>query len=620
MRKKHKNLGIAFFGEILKTTHAFGHFKHQKIDDERWEDFLIPNCRKEDQNYNISSWRLMIIASLVLIILFGIFLRLFHLQIVKGQENRERADSNRIQYKIIHAPRGVIYDRNGKILAENTPGFRLGEKIISRDEALSLEVKNDPEINNLEIDSLRHYPFGEISSHVLGYVGQITEDELKDQKYEKNYKIGDRIGRSGVEQVYEDVLKGVDGAEIIEIDAAGSKLRTLRKVDPIPGNNLYLSLDIDLQKRIYEDMKEALEKLHTCCGTAIVQNPQNGQILSMVSFPSYDNNAFTDPGKTADVEKYFLDEDAPLLNRSISGTYPPGSTFKIVSALSGLASGKITKDTFFEDTGIIKIGIWTFANWYFTSSGRTEGSVNIVKALQRSNDTFFYKVGEIVGEKILGETARKIGFGKQLGIDLPGEEEGIIPDGDWKEENIGDVWYPGDSLHMAIGQGFVLATPLQIISETSFIASNGQLFRPLIVNKITRQNNQIVKEFNFEPMARDLFKKNDIDLVKQGLSLVPKDGGTAWPFFNFTIPTAGKTGTAETGEKSKAQAWYTAYAPIDNPQITATVLLEKGGEGSNMPAFIVKDIFTYFFSPDKNHLSNFEKYPIASDSARILGE
>lgn len=617
--RRGRKLGKAFTDEILKVTEPFGHFKHQNITDEKWEDSFIPNYERAQDNNKTSVWRLTILASIMLVIFFGLFLRLFHLQVVSGNENRERADSNRIQLKVIHAPRGVIYDRNGKILAENTPGFRLNEKIISRDAALLLEAKNDPELNKLEIDSIRRYPFSEITSHALGYLGQITEKELQDPKY-KDYKIGDPIGRSGIEQVYETVLKGVDGAEIVEIDASGNKLRSLRRIDPIPGQNIYLALDIDLQKSVYAYMKVATLKLNICCGAAIVQNPQNGQILSMISFPSYDSNVFTDPQKAADVKKYFTDENAPLLNRAISGVYPPGSTFKIVTALAGLSSGKITKNTLFEDTGITKIGIWTFANWYFTSSGKTEGSVDIVKALQRSNDTFFYRVGETIGEKVLGDTARKIGFGQKLGIDLPGEETGLIPDDVWKQKNIGEVWYPGDSLHMAIGQGFVLTTPLQILSETSFIASNGQLFRPIMVSKVNGQGSLTIKEFNNEPIAKNIFKKSDIDLVKMGLSKVPKEGGTAWPFFNFTIPTAGKTGTAETGETDKTQAWYTAYAPEDNPQITATVLLEKGGEGSNVSAPIVKDIFTWYFSSDKNHLENFDKYAVATESAKILGE
>ncbi len=617
--KQGRKLGKVFTRELLKSTQSFNHFKHRNITYEDWDDSFIPNYERVRDNNKTSAWRLMILASVMIIIFFGLFLRLFHLQVVMGNENRERADSNRIQLKIVHAPRGIIYDRNGKILAENTPGFRLDEKIISRDEALSVEAKNAPELNKLEVDSIRRYPLSEITSHVLGYLGQITETELKESKY-KDYKIGDRIGRSGIEQVYESILRGTDGAEIIEIDASGNKLRTLRKIDPIPGQNLYLVLDSDLQQLVYKSMKMATEKLNICCGAAIVQNPQNGQILSMISLPSYDSNAFTDPKKAEDINKYFIDGNAPLLNRAISGTYPPGSTFKIVSALAGLSSGKITKNTFFEDTGITKIGIWTFANWYFLSSGKTEGSVDVVKALQRSNDIFFYRVGEILGEKVIGDTARKIGFGSKIGIDLPGEETGVIPDDAWKQKNIGEVWYPGDSLHMAIGQGFVLATPLQILSETSFIASSGQLFRPILVNKIARQGDLIVKEFGSDPIMKDIFKTSDINLVKEGLSKVPKDGGTAWPFFSYTIPTAGKTGTAETGITGETQAWYTAYAPEDKPQITATVLLEKGGEGSNVSAPVVKEIFNWYFSADKNHLQNFDKYAVATESAKVLGE
>ncbi|MDD2823467.1 MAG: penicillin-binding protein 2 [Candidatus Daviesbacteria bacterium] len=621
MRIKQKKLGYAFKDEVFKVTHPFGHFKRHKINnDDEWADTFIPNYNLEDDDVRTHSpWRLAILASIMMIIFAGIFFRLFHLQVVMGAENKQRADSNRIQLKVIHAHRGVIYDRNNKVLAENTPGFRIGKNIITRDESLMFEAKQDPSLNKLEIDSIRRYPQGEAISHVLGYVGQISEDELKDTQ-NKNYKLGDRIGRSGVEQVYESVLKGIDGAEIIEIDASGNKLRTLGRVEPIPGQNVHLSIDLDLQKATYQYLSTAINKEKICCGAAIVQNPNNGQILAMVSIPSYDNNAFTDPGKNNLISNYFNDPNSPLLNRAISGTYAPGSTFKIASALAGLSSGKITGSTQIEDTGVMKIDTWSFANWYFISSGKTDGMVDVVKALERSNDIFFYQLGALVGEKTLGDTAKKLGMGKKLGIDLPGEADGLIPDGAWKQKNIGDVWYPGDSLHMAIGQGFVLVTPLQILSETSFIANSGTLLRPSVVDFISKADNQIIKQFKYDPLVNNIFKKADIDLVKSGLSRVPQSQGTAWPFFGFTIPTAGKTGTAETGEVGKTQAWYTSYAPIDNPQLTATVLLEKGGEGSNVSAPVVKDIFTWYFSPDKNHLSDFGGVHFASASAKILGE
>lgn len=621
MRTRKRKLGLAFKDEINKVNRQFGHFGKVSKDPE-WQDNFLPNFISEDETEKVSPWRLVVLACVFLVVFFGLFLRLFHLQVVQGKENRELADSNRIQVKVIHAPRGVVYDRNGKILAENNPGFRLKEKFISRDEALSLEAKGERAIDGLEVDAIRYYPLGPITAHILGYVGQISPEELADPKY-TGYRMGDRIGRSGIEQVYEPYLRGKDGAEIIEVDALGKKLRSLRKVDPTPGKNIYLAIDADLQKVAFESLKAGLEKVGSCCGAAVGVDPKNGEVLVLASLPSFDGNAFTDPKRNDEVGGYFNDPLSPMLNRAISGTYPPGSTFKIATALAGLFSGKITAQTQIEDTGVMYLGPYSFANWYFTEYGRKEGMVDIIKALQRSNDIFFYRVGEMVGEKVLGETAVKIGMGKKLGIDLPGEADGLIPDNAWKEENTGESWYPGDSLHMAIGQGFVLSTPLQILTATAFVADDGNLIQPHLVTKITQPGdiNAVVKQFKFEPIVKDIFSKEEIDLVKQGLSTVPKDGGTAWPFFSFSIPTAGKTGTAEFGDpKNRTHAWYTSYAPVDNPQIALTVLVEAGGEGSNASAPIAKDIYTWYFNPDKSNIKSLDSYAIATESAKTLGE
>lgn len=620
MRGRKKRLGLAFKDEMLKVSRKSGHFKPVKANFGDWEDVFLPQFESTENLYKLSSWRLVVIASIFLIVFFGGFLRLFHLQIVLGNENRGLADSNRIRIKVIHAPRGVIYDRNGKVLAENNPGFRLKDKFLSRDEALSLEANKNPQLDALEIDAIRNYPLSPITSHVLGYVGQISEEELKEPQY-KNYKIGDRIGRSGIEQIYEQVLKGKDGAEIIEVDAAGKRLQTLRKIDPIPGQNIYLSLDADLQRVAFNSLSDEIKKADSCCGATVSENPQTGEILSLVSWPPFDANAFTDPTRNKEVSGYFTDPNSPLLNRAISGTYPPGSTFKIASSLAGLYSKKITKDTKFEDTGIMHLGPYSFANWYFTSNGKTEGWVDLTKALQRSNDIYFYQVGQLVGEKILGEVAEKIGMGKKLGIDLPGEANGLIPTNEWKVKTIGQQWYPGDSLHMAIGQGFLLTTPLQILAETAFIAADGNLYQPHLATKITTADNFTLKQFHFDPLVKNLFSKEDLNLVKSGLNLVPKEGGTAWPFFNFSIPTAGKTGTAEFGDpKNKTHAWYTGYAPVDNPQIVATTLVEAGGEGSNVSAPVVKQIFTWYFNSDKAHIKSLDTSPVAADAAKALGE
>ncbi len=617
---RHKKLGLAFSDEVKKGSRVFGHFRGKKLTNVDWTESLIPNIEDQESENNVSPWRIAVFSVIFLVAFFGLFLRLFHLQVVTAKENKQLADSNRVRIKVIHAPRGVIYDRNGKILAENNPGFRLKKEFINRDDALEMEAKNDPRYYSLEIDAIRSYPLGAITSHVVGYVGQITEEEMKDPRY-KNYQLGDKVGRAGIEQMYENVLRGTDGAEIIEIDASGKKLRTLRTIEPTPGNNVFLSLDSDLQKVVYKTLETAAIKSESCCGAAVAENPKTGEVLALVSLPAFDGNAFTDPKRYPEVQKYFEDQNAPMLNRVISGTYPPGSTFKITSALAGLSSGKITKSTLIEDTGVLKIDIWSFANWYFTQYGKTEGPVDLVKALQRSNDIYFYRVGDMVGADALGKTAKLLGMGKKLGIDLPGEVDGLIPNQAWKKKNIGEDWYPGDNLHMAIGQGYLLTTPLQILAQTSYVAADGFLIQPHLVTKIVNSEGATVKEIKYEPIVKNVVKKEDLEAVKLGLEAVPKDGGTAWPFFTFKIPTAGKTGTAEIGDpKGKTHAWYTGYAPVDNPEILATVLIEKGGEGSSQAAPIVKDIFTWYFNPDKSNIKSLDGGPISTESARLLGE
>ncbi|MDO8429698.1 MAG: penicillin-binding protein 2 [Candidatus Daviesbacteria bacterium] len=615
MRRK-KTLGLAFSDQLIE-----GNFKSaigSNVEKET-SDFLLPNFQPEELNDMPSPWKVVIVAICSLLLFFGLFLRLFHLQVIYGSYNKELADSNRIALRTIHAPRGVIYDRNGKVVAESNPGWRIKDKFLTRDEALSLEARNDPDFYKLEIDAIRHYPLGGVTAHIIGYVSQISEDELNTETY-GSLKTGDRVGRSGVEQVYEQVLRGVDGAEIIEVDAGGKKLRTIRQTDPQPGKSLHLSIDADLQKELYRSLETQIKKVKACCGTAIASSPQTGEILAMVSFPSFDANVFTDPTKNSQVTDYFQNPNSPLLNRAISGTYPPGSTFKITSALAGLTSGKIDKSTLIEDTGIIFLGPFSFTNWYFTQYGRKEGQVDIVKALQRSNDIYFYRLGEIIGEKALIDAAYKLGMGKKLGIDLPGEASGLLPSDSWKRENVGEGWYPGDTLHLSIGQGFLLTTPLQILAQTQYIASDGVLFKPYLVKKITDSGGEVVKEFLPVSSGRNSYSKENLELVKAGLEAVPKIGGTAWPFFNFIIPTAGKTGTAEFGDsQDRTHAWYTAYGPIKDPKVVATVLIEAGGEGSSVASPVVKDIFTWYFSEDKAKVEILETGEVTSDQ-KELGE
>lgn len=621
---KKKTLGLAFKDEMSKVTRKTGHFQEQK--EKSWTDSLIPNYTDEPADLSSDNWKSILAGVFTIILFFGIFLRLFHLQVVMGSQMRQLADGNRVKVQIIHAPRGVIYDRNGKVLAANSPGFRLTDqatkktRYISREDALDLEVKNDPQAANLEVDNIRYYPAGEETAHALGYLGQISADQLKDDKY-KSYTSGDLIGQTGIEYYYEEYLKGKDGGEIYEIDSKGKKVRILREIPPIAGKNLYLSIDSDLQHLTYTKLKEATAKVGSCCAAAVIENPQTGEILTDVSIPSYDNNIFTKNVNENAIADILTRSDSPVLNRSISGTYPPGSTFKIVSSMAALGSGKITPQTIFQDNGVMALGPYTFSNWYFTEYGKTEGPVDIIKAIARSNDIYFYHVGQEVGEKTLGDYAKKLGMGKTLGIDLPGEATGLVPTDQWKQDNFGQVWYPGDTLHMAIGQGFTLATPLQVLGFTSYVAAGGNLYQPHLLLRMTDDNERVTKTYDPRVLSSKVVSETNLALVRKGLEEVPLTGGTAWPFFIFPIKTAGKTGTAEYGDpKNKTHAWYTAYAPIDDPKIAATVLIEGGGEGSNVSAPIVKEVFRWFLSPDKTKLIKDVSPIIATESAKTLGE
>jgi len=610
---KTRNLGHAFKDEILKVSEGVGHFKQKETD---WKDRLIPNFDSNfGEDISKSPWRITFFYVIIFILFFIIFLRLFHLQIAEGQVNRNLADGNRIKVKIIHAPRGIIYDRNGKILASNSPAFRLYEKevkktrLITREDALEMDVKNDPRVSNLEVDNVRRYPMGEKLAHVIGYVGEISETQLKNIDY-NSYHLGDRIGQSGIESQYEKILRGVDGGEIIEVDSMGIPLRTLRRNPPISGQNIYLTIDANLQDKLYSELIKSLQGSGSCCGVGIAMDPSNGQVLALLSLPSFDPNIFTRNEDEDAISEIFSDSNFPILNRAIGGTYPPGSTFKIISSLAALSSGKITPSTTFIDNGFIYLGPYKFSNWYFNEYGKVEGSVDLLKAIQRSNDIYYYQVGQIIGEKALAEMSKKLKLGGKLDIDLPGEVSGLVPDDAWKRKNFDVGWYPGDTLHMAIGQGFVLTTPIQVLGMTAFIAGNGTLYQPQLV----------LTNFKSKILTSNVVSQDKINVVKQGLELVPKSGGTGWPFFSFPIETAGKTGTAEFGDpKDKTHGWYTSYAPANDPKIVLTILVEGGGEGSNVAAPVAKEVYRWFFSPDKNNLIK-DVYVNATDSGKTLGE
>ena len=543
------------------------------------------------------------------IFLGGLFvllvLRAFYLTIINGSEYRLLSDSNRVRTTVIHAPRGVIFDRQGKPLVLNTPGFRKIAKekstILDTDTALSLLAKGDKAI---EIDSLRQYPLKEAAVHVVGYLGG-----------------SDFLGKEGLEQSYESTLKGIDGKQLVEVDAMGKPVRKLGVTDPIPGKDITTTLDADLQKAAYEAMSTAKK------GSVIVTTPK-GQILALISKPSFDPNMFTlgKHYKSATTSGYqhvsdvLLDsENQPLLDRGIAGTYPPGSTFKLVTAIAGLESNTIDKNFSIEDSGILKLGEFSFGNWYYLQYGKTDGTVNVVKAIKRSNDIFFYTLAQKIGVDTLSSIARQFGVGQVLGIDLVGEAKGLVPTKEWKENVMKEQWYLGDTYHYGIGQGFLLTTPLQVNEWTQVIANGGTVYRPRLVEK------------NEDPViAKVPIREESLELIRKGMIEACQPGGVAWPLFELRIKNkelridgknflevkvgtksaglkniqeyrqvvvACKTGTAQHGdEHTKPHAWITLFAPVYNPEIVVTVLSESSGEGSNEAAPIAKKVLEAWFT------------------------
>lgn len=482
-----------------------------------------------------SGVRLSIISLLVLGCFLVLFAGLINSQIFAGSYYRGLADGNRIKSVPIHALRGIIMDRNGIALTANLPSFRFNNQTVSKDQAIEIETEG----GQPEIDSVRSYLFGPVFAHVLGYMQEFT-------------------GQDGVEKYYEKILRGKDGKELIEVDAIGKKLRTISVLRPVPGENLTLSLDYNLQKKAYEALADRK-------GAIVVSKPQTGEILALVSGPSFD------PEKLAN---FLNHSNQPLFNRAISGTFPPGSTFKIITATAGLETGAINKNTFVEDTGVLVIGPYKFPNWKWLKNGGVDGNINVVQAITKSNDIFFYKTAELTGIDNLINWAKRFGLGQALGVDLPGEETGLVR----KERN----WYLGDTYHLAIGQGDLLVTPLQVNTWTNVIANGGKLCVPHVSG---------------EKRCKDLgIKKETVDLITKGMLAACMPGGTGYPLFDFIPQVACKTGTAEYGPLTASgfatHAWFTAFVG----DISITVLVEGGGEGSDVAAPIAKKVLQEWLS------------------------
>ncbi len=610
-----------------------------------------------EDTFLVSKWR----VAFILLTIFGLLLiiigRLFDLQIIKGSMYSILAERNRIYNRTIAPQRGVIYDRNGEVLARNEEVnsvalvlaeveenkqpqvikeieaiFAIDElnvqkyfenalknpktpliikHKISYEEQVTFEIKKE-QLKGLYLikETIRRYPIQSIFSTVLGYMGEISETELT-QNQNRNYSSGMLIGKDGVEKQYNQILSGTLGQAVVEIDAQNQILNEIITQKPVTGENMYLTLDAKVQEKVATLLDEAIRKYKATGGSVIIGNPENGEIYSLVSIPTYDNNIFFNDSNQ--VSQVLNDQRGLLLNRAISGVYAPGSTVKMAIGSWAIAKGNITAQTIIsDDPQVIYVGGWQFPDWTHTFGRGAFGLLDFPKALSVSSDIYFYKIGggyppdcggvdnscQVNGLGIdeLANSLRAFGLGNYVGIDLPSEAKGLVPDTKWKEEARNEAWYLGDTYHLSIGQGDLLTTPLQIYNLTNIIALDQQTPIPHVAK------DHFVNEFKDKPVSLEIIRSARAGMVKA------VSEGIIFPLRTSPVKVAAKTGTAEFGSLNAkgeyaTHAWVTGFAPIENPKISFTFMLESGG-GSTNAAELAKEFIDWYFTHSTNGSDN----------------
>jgi len=587
--------------------------------------------------------RLGVALALVLALFALTFVRLWHLQVGEGDEYRSLSEHNRIRLKRVRATRGTILDRHGDIVVDNRPSFdlvlvpedahdvpatiaalaRLLGPEVGDLSAIVAAARNRPAFEDVvlvrdldwerivkiethqfelpgvsvQVGPRRTYPFGQMAAHLLGYVGEVSQQERETRR---GYHLGDLIGKAGAERYYEDYLRGVDGGQQVEVDAVGRRLRVLSEVDETPGNSLVLTIDRDLQQAAEKAMEG-----HD--GSVVALDTRTGEILAMVSRPAFDPNVFARGIRMAEWKALVDDRKHPLNSKSVQGTYPPGSTYKVVMAAAALEEGVITPFTTIFCGGGLFFGNRTFRCW----RPQGHGSLNVHEALVRSCDVFFYQVGQRLGVDTIAEYSHRFGLGAPTGITLEHESGGIIPSSEWKRQRFGEPWYPGETLSVAIGQGYVTTTPLQMASVIATVANGGIVYRPKFVKRVEGTDGTTVLQEAPE-VVRDVgFKKSTLLQIREALSdVVNTSRGTGSNARLPGIEVGGKTGTAQAshagGDKANQKgwsrekrdhAWFIAFAPVDNPEIAIAVLAEHAGEhGGTAAAPIARKVLARYFN------------------------
>jgi len=611
--------------------------------------FGASELRNPERELFLFRRRLMIAGALVVFAFGGLFARFFYLQVVQHNHFQTLAETNRIAIVPIVPNRGVITDRNGIVLAQSYSAYtleitpsrvrnldatidQLGEivDVQARDrkrfrklleesknfESLPLRTRlTDEEVARFAVNRyrfpgvdikarlFRQYPFGEQASHVVGYIGRITDkdvERISDWDETANYKGSDYIGKVGVELSYERELHGTTGVEEVEVDAGGRAVRTLSRTPPVSGNNLRLSLDIKLQQAAeaaFGDRRGAL----------VAIDPASGDVLAFVSKPGFDPNLFVEGIDPANWQELNESPDKPLLNRPLRGAYPPGSTIKPFLALGALASGKRTPQQAINDPGFFQIP--GQAHRFRDDKPGGHGLVDMYKSIVVSCDTYYYM---LANDTDIDDTARflgALGFGGKTGIDIEGELTGILPSRAWKRQRFPKdaKWYLGDSISAGIGQGYNAFTPIQLAHAIAMIANDGVGFTPHLVKSVQSLRTGAVREIAAQPASRIDVKPEHLAFIRHALQGVNKEGTSAAAFRDAKYSSAGKTGTAQVfslkgekysehkvDERLRDHAWFMAYAPADAPKIAIAVLVENGGFGAQAAAPIARKVFDHY--------------------------
>ncbi len=565
--------------------------------------------------------------------------RVFFLNVVKGEQYQDMANRNSLRAQTILAPRGIIYDRTGQALVQNVPTFDLA--VVATDTPVEDSVWEEERdrllslIENVDIDALeatrkntrrsvtpvtvkseltqeetllvlgrqaelpgivliksskREYADGMIFAPILGYQGRIKPEEV--DRY-PGYAPSDEVGKQGIEKWYESDLRGQNGVERIEVDAFGKAKKSLGVTEPVPGQDVILSVDAELQKKVFDSLTALLEKQNLKRAVAIVMDPSTGGVLSLVSLPSYDNNLFSGGIDQKRYQELLSDDSQPLFNRAVSGEYPPGSTIKPVIAAAALAEGIVDEHVQIESRGGISIGSFFFGDW------KAHGFTDIRRAIAVSSDVFFYSVGggydgiSGLGMRRMKAYEELFGYGNKTGIDIPGEATGLLPDPDWKQQRFGERWYIGDDYHAAIGQGFVTATPLQVLNSVATIANGGTLREPRVVASIRDRSGKLT------PVESPIVRENFVDagilqVVREGMRETITEG-TAQPLQSLPVAVAGKTGTAQFGTGKDTHGWFVSFAPYEEPRIAMIVLVEGQGEEGYNAVPVTKEVYEWYF-------------------------